>query len=91
MFGYNSISAILRAMGDSTRPMVFVVIASVMNIVLDYILVAIYHMGAAGAAIATVISQATSYFISIAYLKKIHFLVPYKRCNFCIKKDVCIS
>lgn len=55
--GYNMISAILRALGDSKTPLVFLVAASGMNIVLDLIFVLVFQMGVAGAAWATVISQ----------------------------------
>ncbi len=55
--GYNMISSILRALGDSKTPLVFLVVACVINIVLDLITVVGLHMGVAGAAIATVFSQ----------------------------------
>lgn len=68
IFGYNALCAILRGLGDSKRPLLFVAIASVVNLVLDLIFVAGLHMGAAGAAIATVISQAISFIASLVYL-----------------------
>jgi putative MATE family efflux protein len=68
IFGYNVVGAILRGMGDSKRPLVFVAIASVMNIVLDLIFVAVFHLDAAGAALATIISQAASFIIAMVYL-----------------------
>jgi putative MATE family efflux protein len=68
IFGYNALCSILRGMGDSKRPLVFVAIASVINLVLDLIFVAGCGMGAAGAAIATVISQALAFFASLVYL-----------------------
>lgn len=57
IFAYNALSAVMRGMGDSKNPLIFVTIACVVNIVLDYILVAKFYMGAMGAAVATVISQ----------------------------------
>jgi putative MATE family efflux protein len=65
---YNMISAIFRGMGDSRHPLVFIAIASVVNIVLDIIFVCEFQMGAAGAAIATVIGQAVSVLCSITFL-----------------------
>lgn len=57
---YNLIGSIFRGLGDSKTPLIAVLIATVINIVLDYIFVARYFMGAEGAAIATVIAQAVS-------------------------------
>ena len=57
---YNIGSGIYRALGDSKRPVYFLIIATLINVVLDLLLVAVFHMGIAGAAIATVISQAVS-------------------------------
>lgn len=68
IFGYNALCSILRGMGDSKRPLMFVAIASVINLILDVILVAGFHMGAAGAAIATVFSQAVSFISALIYL-----------------------
>lgn len=65
IYGYNIISAVLRGMGDSKHPFVFISIAAVLNIVLDILFVAGFSMGAAGAALATVISQCVS-FVSCA-------------------------
>lgn len=67
-FLYNGISAVLRGMGDSRRPLVFVAISSGTNLVLDVVFVAVFRWGAAGAAIATTVSQALSVVISLAYL-----------------------
>lgn len=68
IFGYNALCAILRGLGDSKRPLVFVAIASVVNLVLDLIFVAGLQMGAAGAAIATVISQGIAFVSALVYL-----------------------
>jgi putative MATE family efflux protein len=68
VYGYNTVSAILRGMGDSTRPFVFIAISAILNVILDLILVGPAGMGAAGAALATTVSQAASYIISIIYL-----------------------
>ncbi len=68
IYGYNIISAILRGMGDSRRPFVFIAIAAVVNIVLDLILVAVFNMQVFGAALATVVSQGISFIIALTYL-----------------------
>lgn len=57
---YNIGSGILRAVGDSTRPLYFLILTSVMNIVLDLVFVLVFHMGIAGVAFATIISQFVS-------------------------------
>lgn len=57
---YNLISGIIRSMGDSRTPVVFLTIASVLNIALDLVLIITFDMGVAGAALATVVSQAVS-------------------------------
>ncbi len=67
-YGYNIFSSILRAVGDSAATLYFLLVSSVLNIVLDYVLVKIYHEGVAGAAIATVISQAVSFFAAYVYM-----------------------
>ena len=68
IYGYNTTSAILRGMGDSKRPFIFISIAAVLNLVLDLIFVAGLKLGAGGAALATVISQVVSVAISTTYL-----------------------
>ena len=57
---YNMGSGLLRAMGDSKRPMIFLIVTCFVNIVMDLLLVVVFRMGVAGAAIATVIAQAVS-------------------------------
>lgn len=70
IYGYNLVSAILRGMGDSKHPFIFISIAAVLNLVLDIIFVVGFHMGAAGAALATVISQAVSFISCVIFLMK---------------------
>ena len=68
VFGYNVVSAILRGMGDSKHPFIFVAIAAVMNVILDLIFVGPLHMECFGAALATVISQTVSFIIALVFL-----------------------
>lgn len=63
IYGYNIVSAVMRGMGDSKHPFVFVALASVLNIILDIIFVVGMGMGAAGAAYATVASQGISFLL----------------------------
>lgn len=70
IYGYNMVSAILRGMGDSKRPFVFISISAVMNVVLDLVFVMGLDMGAMGAALATVISQAVSFLCCVGFIFK---------------------
>lgn len=57
---YNIISSVFRGLGDSKSPMYFIAIACGANIALDYLLIGMFHMGAAGAALGTTLSQTIS-------------------------------
>ncbi|MBP3705614.1 MAG: MATE family efflux transporter, partial [Clostridia bacterium] len=70
IYGYNIVSAILRGMGDSKHPFVFISIAAVLNLILDLVFVVGMHMGAGGAALATVISQAVSFISCVVFLAR---------------------
>ncbi len=82
VFGYNALSAIMRGLGDSKTPLLFVIIASITNIVLDFILIGVYEKGAAGAAYATIFSQALSMLLCIIYLKSHNFMFDFKLKSF---------
>ena len=66
--GYNMVSAVLRGMGDSKRPFLFICIASGVNLVLDILFTGIFKWEVAGAAWATIIGQAVSFVFSLWYL-----------------------
>lgn len=66
--GYNIVSSILRAVGDSAASMYFLLITSVVNVVLDYLFVAVFHWGVTGAAVATVISQIAAFVSAYVYM-----------------------
>ena len=68
VYGYNTVSAVLRGMGDSTRPFLFIAIAAILNVILDVLFVGPMGMASAGAALATTVSQAVSFLVSIVYL-----------------------
>ena len=70
VFIYNMGAAILRALGDSTRPLVFLIICSFVNIVFDLLLVVVFHLGVLGVALATLLSQAISAILVTYWLMK---------------------
>ena len=74
---YNLLSAIFRGLGDSRSPLLFVLVACIVNIAGDLVLVAGFDMDAAGAAIATVLAQAVSVVLAVALLvrKKLPFAI----------------
>lgn len=86
--GYNMVSAVLRGMGDSKRPFLFIGIASVVNLVLDILFTGVWGWEVAGAAWATIIGQAVSFGFSIFYLyrKKEAFGFDFKKESFVINK-----
>ncbi len=75
---YNVLYGLLRGIGESMRPMMFALVSTVLNIVLDYLFVGILSLGAGGAALATILSQMTSMILMIVYvLRKVsvyHFI-----------------
>jgi len=82
IFFYNGISAVLQAMGDSRHPLIFVGVACTANVVLDLLFVGVLHMGAAGAAIATVMAQLLSVVLSCRFLRRQHFSFDFKLSSF---------
>lgn len=77
---YNLLAAIFRGLGDSKSPLIFVAVACVVNIAGDLVLVAGFHLDAAGAAIATVLAQAVSVVLALLLLFK-------RKLPFTIKKN----
>ena len=80
--GYNAVSAILRGTGDSKRPLYFVAVATVINVVLDLIFVGVFNWGAGGAAFATVLAQAFSFILAVNTLHKSGFIFDFKLKSF---------
>ncbi|MDD6143115.1 MAG: MATE family efflux transporter [bacterium] len=68
--GYNLNAGVLRGMGDSQSSLWFLVLSCSVNIVLDVLFVAGFHMDVAGAALATIIAQAVSWIVSILYIRR---------------------
>ncbi len=88
IYGYNIVSAILRGMGDSKRPFVFIAIAAILNIILDIWFVKYLNLEVFGAALATVIGQGVSFVVSIIYLyiKRGSFCFDFKPKSFLMEK-----
>ena len=86
--GYNMVSAVLRGMGDSKRPFLFIGIATVVNLVLDLLFTGLFKWEVAGAAWATIIGQAVSFVFSLVYLyrHKESFGFDFKKESFVINR-----
>ena len=67
---YNLLASILRALGNSKVPLYFLILSALLNIALDLFFIIVFHMGAAGAAIATIISQGVSGLLCLLYIIK---------------------
>jgi putative MATE family efflux protein len=76
-FGFNATSAILRGLGDSKTPLYFLMISTFFNIGLDLLFIVVFHWGIAGAAIATVVSQAGAFLTAVFYLHRNHKLIDF--------------
>lgn len=88
---YNIISGILRALGDSKTPLYFLIVASILNIILDIVFIVNFSMGVAGAAWATIISQGVSGILCIVYTYSKYNILRLKRDDFKVKKRVYIK
>lgn len=85
---YNLIAGMLRAVGDSLSPLIFLFISCVINVILDILFITQFHFGVAGAAYATIIAQLISTLISLGYiLTKKRILVP-NRNSFVYDKEL---
>ena len=70
IYGYNICSAVLRGMGDSKHPFIFIAISAILNVLLDLLFVLVFDMAAMGAALATVLSQAVSFISCAVFMYK---------------------
>ena len=84
---YNMLSSILRALGDSKTPLYFLIIASILNIILDIVFIVNFHMGVAGAAYATIISQSISAILCAIYIVKRFPILKLKKKHWKIRKS----
>lgn len=87
---YNLLASVLRALGDSRTPLIYLIIASVINIALDIVLIAIIPLGVAGAAYATVASQLISGLLCLWHIKRkfpiLHIEKPERK----LDKELCL-
>lgn len=92
-FLYNLLASLIRALGDSKTPVYFLAMSSVLNIVLDYLFIAYTPLDVAGAALATVISQAVSGLACLFYMKKkfpiLKMTPEEKQLNWIVCKNLC--
>lgn len=86
--GYNLISAIFRGIGNSKAPLLFVSIACVTNIIGDVVLIKVFGMGTAGAAIATIAAQAVSVILSLFLIRKKGLPLSFKKDNMRFDKGI---
>ncbi|MDR1838271.1 MAG: MATE family efflux transporter [Treponema sp.] len=79
-FTYNLCAGLLRAIGNSTMPLLFLIISSLLNILFDILFITSFNMGVHGAAVATVAAQGISALLCIVYIfKKCPILIPHKK------------
>lgn len=77
MFAYNLLAALLRAVGNSVAPLVFLILSAVLNIILDILFITRFNMGVQGAAVATVLAQGVSIILCLFYIYlKCRILIP---------------
>lgn len=92
IFGYNAVCGVLRGMGESKKPLIFILVAACVNIVCDVLLVAVFKLEAAGTAIATVLSQFGAFASAFYYLyrNKEQFDFELKFSYFRMEKDALV-
>lgn len=88
---FNFYSNVIRALGDSRTPLVYLVVACILNIILEFGFILIFKMGVKGAALATVIAQGVSALLCIWYIKRNLPILKLKKSNLKISKDVFIE
>ncbi len=87
-FGFNGTNSVLRGLGDSKTPLYFLIASTIMNIILDLLFVIVFKMGIAGAAFATVVSQALVFVALIMYLNKFHKVIHFSIAKITFDKKI---
>jgi len=87
-FGYNSVAAVLRGLGDSITPLYFLVLATVLNIGLDLLFIVKWGWGIEGAAIATIIAQGVAFIVAVFYLNNNHELIKFNLKEFAFDRKI---
>lgn len=90
-FGYNGTAAILKGLGDSKTPMVFIIISTFFNIGLDLLFVIKFGWGVAGVAVATLISQGGAFLTAVWYLNRYHKLISIGLKHFVFDREIFIQ
>lgn len=88
IIAYNIIASIFRGLGDSRSPMYFVAVACAFNIVLDYVFIGYFGLGAMGAALGTTLSQMASVVFALCSIRRHRGVLDVRREDLCLKKDV---
>lgn len=91
LFGFNGITSILRGLGDSKTPLYFIMIAAVLNIILDLLFVVVFKWGIASVAIATVLAHAVAFAGGIWYLNRTHAVIKLSIRNIQFDKKIFYS
>ena len=86
---YNSLSGILRALGDSKTPLYFLILSSLLNVVLDLVFIINFQMGVAGAGYATVLSQLVSGVLCLVYMAKRFPILHFRREDWRFSAETC--
>lgn len=84
---FNLLSNVIRALGDSRTPLYFLILTCVVNVILDYAFILIFHMGVAGAAVATVLAQLLSGILCIIFIMEKMPLLHIRREDFHIDRQ----
>lgn len=85
---YNMMASMMRSIGDSRTPLYFLIIASILNVLLDYVFIAHIRLGVAGAGYATVISQFVSVVLCYIYMRKKYPMFIIKKKDFHVEKEI---
>ncbi len=87
-FGYNSVAAVLRGLGDSITPLYFLVLATLLNIGLDLLFIIKFGWGVEGAALATIIAQGLAFIVAVFYLNSTHELIKFNLREFAFDREI---
>lgn len=79
---YNALAAVLRALGDSRSPLYFLILSAVINVILDIVLIVVFHMGVEGCGYATVIAQGISALLCLVYIARKFEILRLKKEDF---------
>ena len=88
---YNLCANTMRAIGDSVTPLIFLVIAAVTNVALDYLFILVFHMGVRGAAVATLVSQMLSVVLCLLRIRQAFPILHLARTHFALSREQVLS